>query len=116
MAAYISPEEFRVHGEKAALFWGAAIFACILLLFVWVVNNGFYIILGAFIATAVSVWIQQGQLIGGATKVSEKQFPDIHSIAREAASRLGINQPEVFIRHDSNLNAYAIGFLGKKIL
>ena len=112
MPAYISPEDYRVKGEKAALYWGFGILA-VILLFITAVSVGIVTLI-AVAVTAVIVWIQQSQLVGGAAKVSEKQFPNIHAIAKESATRLGMHQPEVFVRQDPTLNAFAIGFLGKK--
>jgi Zn-dependent protease with chaperone function len=64
--------------------------------------------------TTITVWFRQSQYLGRCARVSEKQFPQIYSIAREAASRLTMNQPDVFIEQDPTLNAYAIGFIRKK--
>ena len=112
MSAYISPEEFRVKGEKTALYWGFGVLAFILL-FITAISVGVVTII-VVAGTALFVWIQQSQLVGGAARVSEKQFPDLYSITKEAAFRLGMETPEVFIKHDPTLNAFAIGFLGKK--
>src|SRR5262249_37081879 len=38
----------------------------------------------------------------------------IHALAKEAAARLAMRPPEVFIKQDPSLNAFAIGFLGRK--
>ncbi len=112
MATYISPDDFRVKGEKAGLYLGFAILAFILL-FITAISVG-VITLIIVAGTAIIVWIRQGQLMGGAAKVSEKQFPRIHALATEAAYGLGMQQPEVYIMQDPTLNAFAIGFLGKK--
>ncbi|MFW6332393.1 MAG: M48 family metallopeptidase [Thermodesulfobacteriota bacterium] len=112
MGAYISPDEFRINGEKTALYWGFGILGFILL-FVTTMSVG---ILTVFLvgATAIIVWIQQSQLLGQSARVSEKQFPEIYAIAKETSARLGMQQPDVFIKQDPTLNAFAIGFLGKK--
>ncbi len=112
MAAYISPDDFRVKGEKTALYWGFGVLAFILL-FITAISVGIFTLL-VVLGTAIIVWIQQSQLVGGCAKVSDKQFPDIHAMAQEAATRLGMRKPDVFIRQDPTLNAFAIGFLGKK--
>ena len=112
MRTYISPDDFRVQGEKAALYWGFGILGFIFL-FISAIDVGIVALI-VVVSTAIIVWIQQGQLVGGAARVSEKQFPNIHAIAKEAASRLAMNQPEIFVRQDPTLNAFAIGFLGKK--
>ncbi len=112
MITYISPDDYRVPGEKAALHLGVGLLVFILL-FITAVSVGMVtlIVVGS---TAIFIWIQQGQLIGGAAKVSEKQFPNIHLIAEDVANRLGMQRPEMYIRQDPSLNAFAIGFLGKK--
>ena len=112
MAAYISPEDYRVDGEKTALYWGFGILAFILI-FITAISVGILTLI-VVAGTAVIVWVQQGQLVGGAARVSERQFPRIHTIAKETAARLGMLQPEVFIRQDPTLNAFALGFLGGK--
>jgi len=119
MAAHISPKDYRVKGEKVALYWGFSILAFILLFPATISFGTPTISLGiatliVVASTAVIVWIQQSQLVGGAAKISEKQFPNIHAIAKEAAERLDMQQPEVFIRQNPTLNAFAIGFWRKK--
>ena len=112
MASYISPDDYRVSGEMNALYWGFGILAFILL-FITAISVGI-ITLSVVVGTAILVWIQQSQLVGGCAKVSENQFPDIYAIAIEAARRLSMHQPEIFIRQNPTLNAFAIGFLGTK--
>jgi len=112
MGTYISPDDFRVKGEKAGLYLGFAILAFILL-FITAISVGIVTLI-VVASTAIVVWIRQGQLVGGAARVSGKQFPKVHAIATQAASRLGMQQPEIFIKQDPTLNAFAIGFLGKK--
>ena len=43
--------------------------------------------------------------------VTEKQFPEIHSVAIEAARRLCMPCPPVFIQYSPVINAYALGFM-----
>ena len=112
MVANISPNDFRIRGEKAALYIGLGILTLILF-FLGVVTAGIFVLVVVPISALV-VWIQQRQLLGGCVKVSPTQFPDIYSISQEAAARLGMQSPELFIRQDPTLNAFAIGFLGKK--
>jgi len=96
MAVYISPDDFHVKGEKTALYWGFGILAFILF-FNTAISVGL-VTLFVVAGTAIVVWIKQSQLIGGCAKVSEKQFPDIHAIAQESASRLSMHRPDVFIK------------------
>jgi Zn-dependent protease with chaperone function len=51
----------------------------------------------------------QHQLLGNAVKVSARQFPRIHHIARTAAEVLGIAPPQVFIVNNPTLNAATFG-------
>lgn len=53
------------------------------------------------------VW--RGQLLGNAVRVSERQFPRIHGIARDCAEVLGIHTPQVYIVNDPRLNAATYG-------
>lgn len=53
------------------------------------------------------VW--RGQLLGSAVRVSERQFPRIHRIARECAETLGIVTPQLYIVNDPRLNAATYG-------
>lgn len=112
MPANITPDDYRVSGEKSALWFGFGVLA-IILLFVEIISAGIGLIV-AVVGTAIVVWKRQSQYLGKCARVSEKQFPDIYSIAREAATRLGMHQPEVFIEQDPILNAHAIGFMRKK--
>jgi Zn-dependent protease with chaperone function len=42
--------------------------------------------------------------------VSARNFPDLEFLAQEAAARLGMGKPALFIKHSHEMNAYAIGF------
>lgn len=110
--SYIGADEFRVEGEMTALYCGLGILGFILL-FITAASVGILTIIIVAIA-AIVVWVQQGRLVGGAVRVTPKQFPNIHRIAVKSASRLSMELPEVFVRYDPTLNAYALGFLRKK--
>jgi len=109
---YLSPDEYRVSGEAHALWWGFGTLA-FFILFVTAFNVGL-IALGVAALAGIWVWVRQGQLIGASVRVSKDQFPTIHTIARQAAKRLGMPMPEMFVEYSPVLNAYALGFLGKK--
>jgi Zn-dependent protease with chaperone function/uncharacterized Tic20 family protein len=111
MAVYISPKDYRVRGEMATLYWGLGLLACVLL-FVTAFTIGIFALI--VVGVIVFIKIKQGQLVGGAAIVSETQFPNIHAIAKEAAARLCMIQPEIYIRQDPTLNAFATGAFGKK--
>lgn len=53
------------------------------------------------------VW--KGQLLGNAVKVSDRQFPRIHNIAKRCADTLHIATPTVYIVNDPRLNAGTYG-------
>jgi len=112
MKTCITPDVYRVKGEKTALFWGFGSLAFILA-FITALSVGILTLI-VVATTAIVVWVQQSQLMGSAAKVSHTQFPRIFDIAQEAASRLDMSQPDIFIRQSPLLNAFAIGFLGTK--
>lgn len=112
MATFIDADDYRVPGEKFSLFWGFAVLIFVLLCAGIVTAGIIPLLLIAF--TAIAVWVAQSKLLGGGARISERQFPEIHTIAKEAAARLCMRQPEVFITQDPTLNAYAMGFLRKK--
>ena len=116
VARDISPDDLRVMGEKSALYWGWAAIFVIFVIWLGVPIIDFFIIPALIIIAiaAVLIRIRQNQILGGCAKVSEKQFPAIYAIAQEAAGRLSMYQPELFIKQDPTLNAFAIGFLGSK--
>jgi hypothetical protein len=89
--SYLSPDDFRVKGEKRDLCIGIGILILVLL-FITALSIGI-VTAALVVVTAIVVWVQQNQLLGGAAKVSEKQFPEIHSIAQQVADRLGMKQP-----------------------
>ena len=55
---------------------------------------------------------QQGAVKGRAVAVGPRSFADVDGLAQEAAARLGIGKPGVFIQSSPELNAYALGVLG----
>lgn len=110
--AHVSADDFRVPGEKRAFWVGTALLGLLLLPFlpVWPVIA---IVIGAGI---IGLWIMQGLQVGNGVKVSEKQLPHIHSLAKTAAARLSMKMPDVFVAESPVFNACAIGFLGRKTI
>ncbi|MGD0673771.1 MAG: M48 family metallopeptidase [Polyangiaceae bacterium] len=53
--------------------------------------------------------IGKHQLLGHAVKVSERQFPRIHSITKTAADALQIPMPHVFVVNNPTFNAGTLG-------
>lgn len=62
-------------------------------------------------ASTVRMWKQvwRGQLLGGAVRVSERQFPRIKSLVDTCARTLDIAAPQVYIVNDPRLNAATYG-------
>ncbi len=48
-------------------------------------------------------------LLGTAVKVSEKQFPQVHSIVQKISNVLGIEPPPVYLKESPDLNAWTFG-------
>ncbi len=107
----LQANDYRLPDEKKTLYWGFGIFGVILFFLAadWWLATAFLVVIAA-----AMVWIRQSQLLGNAVQVSERQFPDLHHLASEAAVRLNMPQPPVFITQDPTLNAFALGFLGRQ--
>ena len=104
-------EDIRVPGETIALYMGLAILGFVLLVLLRL-TLGWILVL---VAIAVAwVKIRQGQLLGQSVQVGEHQFPRVYRAARLAAGRLGMAMPDVFVTQNPVINAYALGFLGRK--
>lgn len=64
------------------------------------------------VASTVRLWknIEKNNLLGGAVRVSESQFPKIHELTRTCAERLGIPVPTVYVLPAlDQLNAMTFG-------
>ncbi len=63
------------------------------------------------VEASVRLFKQMGkhQLLGNAVKVSERQFPRIHGIAKTASERLEITPPQVFVVNSPTFNAGTLG-------
>jgi Zn-dependent protease with chaperone function len=64
------------------------------------------------VASTVRLWknVEKNNLLGGAVRVSEKQFPKIHGITLTCAERLGIQPPTVYVLPAlDQLNAMTFG-------
>jgi len=113
MASYISAEDIRVDGELKRLYWGIAIVG-IPLLAVSFIFSVFPIVIVLLLIGAFGVWRVQANMLGNMMKVGAEQFPDILELAEEAATRLSMARPEIFVTQHPILNAYATGFIGRK--
>ena len=108
---HIQANDLRVFGEMISLHVTLATLA-IVFLFLIPITLGMIFIMIAIVAVLVKV--RQGQLLGQAVKVTPDQFPDTYAVARESADRLDMSLPDVFIVQNPVINAFAIGFLGRK--
>jgi Zn-dependent protease with chaperone function len=65
----------------------------------------------AAIESAVRLWktIHKNELLGHAVLVTPKQFPEVHELVSEAARRLGIALPAVYVTQQMSLNAHTFG-------
>jgi predicted Zn finger-like uncharacterized protein len=109
-------DNYRVAGERLILYMSMlfclSIFLAMPLLFGYL--ELLLVFLGVFITHIIVVKIHQAQLIGQCVKVSESQFSQIYNSAKVSASNLRMEIPEIFIKQEPTINAYAIGFIGKK--
>jgi Zn-dependent protease with chaperone function len=106
----ITVESLRSRGESVALVAGFSLLALS-----WLVLDVSTEFLPGLLATGgliLYVFYQQGALKGSSVAVCPQNFPDVETLANEAALRLGIGQPPLFIKHSREINAYAIGFVG----
>jgi Zn-dependent protease with chaperone function len=103
--------DFRVENEDTYLVASLAALAIGLLVLIGLSLGTVLIVLAIVVAV---LKVRQGQLVGQSVKVSQSQFPDIHQAAIEVASRLEMEMPDVFILQDPVINAYALGFFGRK--
>jgi Zn-dependent protease with chaperone function len=116
---YLSPDDYRMPRENLAFWIGVSIFVALVLLILPIFALLSPVVTLLFLAVAILcgalfVWIGQSQLIGGCVAVSERQFPELYRIAQKSANRLHMKQPEVYIMHSPEINAFATGFLGRK--
>lgn len=112
---HIGPNDFRIEGESKSFQFGLALLVGLLLLLTWWGGLHYWWITAIGVGlTAFYMWANQGRMLGGAALVSEKQFAEIHALAKQAASRLSMKLPEIFVAHSPELNASATGFLGRK--
>jgi Zn-dependent protease with chaperone function len=73
-----------------------------------------YIVPVLIIISAITIKTKQGQLLGQSIKVSEHQLSEVFEAAKLASSNLCMPMPDVFVVQNPVINAYAIGFFGRK--
>jgi Zn-dependent protease with chaperone function len=107
---YIGKDDFRAPFEKVTLYISLSVLGFVLLVSMGVSFGLILVIIGLAIAW---VKIRQGQLLGQCVKVSANQLSEVFLAAKTASERLSMRMPDVFVRQDPTINAYAIGFVGK---
>lgn len=110
MNPFVTADDLRIPGEKRA-FWVATVLLALLLIPFFPLWPIMAVIV---VVGAVLLWLQQSAAIGTSVRVSEKQFPEIYALARDAAKRLSMKMPDVYVVQSPEVNAFAMGFLGKK--
>jgi len=107
----INPDIYRVKGEKSSLY--SSLFLAYVILFILIgITLGIFLIIVLF--SIVWIKIKQGQLLGHCIKISNEQLPDVYKATSVAGSRLSMGIPDVFVLQDPVINAYALGFWGRK--
>jgi len=108
---HIDADDFRVPHEKTVLYASVAALVLILVLLFGITLGLITIIV---VIPVIIVKVLQGQLLGKCIKVSKGQLPDVYKAATLASERLCMKMPDVFVRQDPVINAYALGLLGKR--
>ncbi len=108
---FIHPDDLRVAGEKLNLALGIV---AMLLIFLVLLRLTWGLILGVLAFGVIWIKIRQGQLLGQSVHVNAEQLPRVHALAVQAAKRLCMPMPDVFVTQNPVINAYAIGFFGRK--
>jgi len=107
----VHADDFRVQGEKTVLYISLTLLWFILFSLMRLSFKAIFIFIGIAV---IWVKIKQGQLLGQSVKVTEEQLTDIYDIAQSAADRLSMPMPDVFVTQHPIINAYALGFFGRK--
>jgi len=107
---FSGPDSLRVPGERRWL-WVCVLFAptvlgLIRLVFPSVSLSEFVLLIAGGL---VFVSIGRGRLLGSSIRIEGRQFPDIEEITRSLAARLGIPEPQVFVRDDPFVPIAAVG-------
>ena len=94
------------------ILYGSIVISVIILLFFSAITLGIFLIIVAILAMWVK--IRQGQLLGHCVKVSRDQLPEVYKAAEMVAERLSMKVQDIFIKQDPVINAYVLGFFGRK--
>ncbi len=107
----LPPDFFRVPGETRNLLFSIGVSFFVLLVLLRVT---FGLILLGIVGAVVMVKLKQSQLLGQGIKVSEIQLPEVNEALVLASRRLAMDQPDVYVIQSQDINAYAMGVIGKK--
>ena len=105
----LTGDQIRVPYEKEALIKTLAVILIIIFLFA---GLSLGLILLPIIYAIFYIKSEQSKLLGNSIKIDKKQFPKIYKLCEKASKNLSMDMPDVFIRQDPILNAYAIGTWG----
>jgi len=102
----IEPWMFRIENEHLALF-----FSFLLVLIIGIVFSYFnlYLFIGLVIGAVIYIRLLQAQYLGNAIRIHQSQFPELFSIFKHHAIKLGISRAALYIVQDPYLNASTIG-------
>ncbi len=107
---FSGPASLRVRGEQRAL-WMCALAAPVTLaligLFLETVTFSGFVLL--IVAGLVFVSVGRGRLLGSSVRIDDRQMPEIHALVGTLAQRLGVPQPQVFVRDDPFQAITALG-------
>ena len=108
---FVDVGNFRCRGERAVLYLSVGLLVYIIF-FVF----EYYLAFLAIIAISIIIIkIQQSQFIGQCVEVTAESYPDVYNAAKIASERLTMDMPDLFVKFDPYINAFAIGFFGKKV-
>jgi len=111
MPEFVDADDYRFEKEKTVLYLSLGIFVFIFLVLFSLSPIIVLIVVGI---SAALVTIKQSQLMGQAAKISEKQLPEVYKSIRAASERLFMKEPNVFVVQEPKINAFALGFTGRK--
>lgn len=69
-------------------------------------------VLPSIAGIVISRWskpVERAKLLGDGIRITQRQSPKLHSILVEAAGRVGVSCPELFVKQDPTFNAYTLG-------
>jgi Zn-dependent protease with chaperone function/uncharacterized RDD family membrane protein YckC len=107
---FAGPFSLRVRGERQSM-WTCLLLAPITIGLIGLIFKSVTVadMTLLVIAGMVFVSISRGRLLGSSVRIHERQLPELHRIVDEVARRLGIEQPQIFVRDDPFVPIAAVG-------